>query len=566
MSAATQQPRTEIGIFSFLRDTRTLQIIGQIIFAIILIAIISRITIDVLAALQQRNLTPNFSFLQIRAGFDITESPEWYTSNSNYGDAFLVGVINTLRIVIIGLFAATVIGVFVGIFLLSTNYLVRTISKVYVEILRNTPLLVQLFVWYYIVAFSLPQFQNSLSFPQEGVTLIGLRLFIYIAVIFFALRAVRQHATNSPVRIGVLTAVAATIFMIEAGFWLGSRVESWQNVYARGNLYAVQFLIYFGVSVVLIAASTFVPKLWRSLALGATIGQLIGGLLFYFGIVPNAAFRIELYPIIYMNIRGFAFPELLPTARFAEWMAFVGLGIALALIIYYYFGRLNETTGQQIPNGRYAFLALIILVVVGWFFVGIEPEPTMVPVEQDGTIVSMLLEDATANGLLTREDQLLYSRQPLAFFLPERSNFRFTAGAEISPEYMALLVGLVIYTSAFIAEIVRAGIQAVPHGQLEAARALGLNSAQTLRQVILPQALRVIIPPLGNQYLNLAKNSSLAIAVAFDDMFRITYTIMNQSGQSVTGMFMIMVCYLAMSLTIATITNWANRRFQLVTR
>jgi general L-amino acid transport system permease protein len=131
---------------------------------------------------------------------------------------------------------------------------------------------------------------------------------------------------------------------------------------------------------------------------------------------------------------------------------------------------------------------------------------------------------------------------------------------------MALLLGLTVYTGAFIAEIVRAGIQAVPHGQVEAARAIGLNSAQVLRLVVLPQALRVIIPPLGNQYLNLSKNSSLAIAIAYSDLVLVTTTIMNQSGQSVTGMAMILITYLIISLTIATVMSAVNRRFQLTTR
>src|SRR5690606_9393958 len=118
------------------------------------------------------------------------------------------------------------------------------------------------------------------------------------------------------------------------------------------------------------------------------------------------------------------------------------------------------------------------------------------------------------------------------------------SGTEITPQYVSLLAGLVVYTAAFIAEIVRAGIMAVPRGQIEASRALGLSTPQTLQLVILPQALRVIIPPLGNQYLNLSKNSSLAIAIGFADLVLVTTTIMNQSGQSVTGITMIMLTYL----------------------
>jgi general L-amino acid transport system permease protein len=131
---------------------------------------------------------------------------------------------------------------------------------------------------------------------------------------------------------------------------------------------------------------------------------------------------------------------------------------------------------------------------------------------------------------------------------------------------MALFIGLVIYTSAFIGEIVRAGIQAVPYGQLEASRALGLSGWQMLRLVVLPQALRVILPPLSSQYLNLAKNSTLATAIAYADAYSVGQTIMNTSGQSVPGFIIILITYLTMSLIIATIMNIVNSRFQLVTR
>ena len=151
--------------------------------------------------------------------------------------------------------------------------------------------------------------------------------------------------------------------------------------------------------------------------------------------------------------------------------------------------------------------------------------------------------------------------------LPTQNRFgRFLTGLEITPEYMALLLALVIYTSAFIAEIVRAGIQAVPPGQLEAARAIGLTRAQSLQHIVFPQAMRVIIPPLGNQYLNLAKNSSLGLSIAFADTFSAATTIMNQSGQTITAFLIVMLFYLSLSLLISVVMNAVNRRFELVTR
>ncbi len=431
-------------VLSVLRDNRVISIILQVVFAILVVAFFWRLIADVRIALDSRGLTPNTSFLNIRAGFDITARPEWYSANSTYGQAFVVGIINTLRVVSVGLVMTTILGVVMGILLLSSNWLVRTLSRVYVEVLRNTPLLVQLFVWYNIVMFSFPPFQESLTFPQEGVIVLGSQ-------------------------------------------------------------------------------------------------------------------RIELQPWIYANIRGFAFPLLV---THDVWALFALVGIVAAFIFWNYAGRVNDNTGRRIPRTRLALLIFVGFCLAGALFINLT-KPSEITLE-DGTTLSVA--EAREQNLLSPQQALVADGQPLKIILPQRNNFRFTAGSEISPEYMALLLGLVVYTSAFIAEIVRAGIRAVPHGQTEAARAVGLSGGQTLWLIVLPQALRVIIPPLGNQYLNLAKNSSLALAIAFDDVFKITTTIMNQSGQSVTGMFMVMVTYLIMSLTISLFVNLVNRRFRLVTR
>jgi general L-amino acid transport system permease protein len=324
--------------------------------------------------------------------------------------------------------------------------------------------------------------------------------------------------------------------------------------------------LYLIVSLILLAAAWRAPGHLRWLVLGAAGGQLIGGLLFYFGITPTGGLRLELYPAVYMSIRGFVFPQFLATSRFAEWLAFVAVGIALAGMMWVYFGRITETTGRPIPRAWYGFLAVVGFALVGWLVVGTQPTPSEITVKKDDQPVTLTLADARKDNLLTLQDEQLYSTQPVLFILPQRTGLRIENGVEISPEYMFLLIGLVVYTASFIAEIVRAGIQAVPRGQLEASRALGFGTGQTLRMIILPQALRVIIPPLGNQYLNLAKNSSLAIAIAYADLFAVTNTIMNQSGQSVTGMTMVMFTYLAMSLTIASLMGRVNRRFQIVTR
>jgi general L-amino acid transport system permease protein len=152
---------------------------------------------------------------------------------------------------------------------------------------------------------------------------------------------------------------------------------------------------------------------------------------------------------------------------------------------------------------------------------------------------------------------------PLPGDAPELSGFNFTGGAGLSPEFATLLVGLATYTAAFIAEIVRAGIESVPRGQREAARSLGLDHAGEVRYVVLPQALRLAVPPLTSQYLNLAKNSSLAVAIGYPDFVSIANTTMNQTGQAIEGVALIMAVFLSISLSISAFMNWYNRRVAL---
>jgi len=552
---------------AFLRDVRVLQILGQIIFVIVVVVMIAAVVAAIIASLSAKNLTPNFSFLQQRAGFDISNAPSWYSSDNNYWAAFQVGLQNSLRVIALGLVLTTIVGVLMGIFLLSSNWLVRTIARVYVELLRNTPMLVQLFVWYFIVMLSLPPFTQPLTFPAEGVSLLTFRLLLYVALYFGVRWMAGNLLPSAPKRAALTGALVGLIAVTEIAF----RVTA-PGIYGSGSMGNVAFWGYMVLSGLLLLGAWFAPAALRWTLLGLAGGQWVGGLLFYFGIMPQGGLRMELYPAIFITVRGFVFPEILPTARLAEWLAFVGVGAALAGMQWVYLGRLTETTGRPFPRGGYAVLAVIGFALAGWVFVGMEPTPTTVPVQQEGATVFMTVEEARNQGLFTEADEQLYSTQPILFILPQQKVNRaglttgFLSGTEVPPEFMALLLGLVIYTSSFIAEIVRAGILAVPRGQIEAARALGLTTPQTLRLIILPQALRVIIPPLGNQYLNLSKNSSLATAIAYADAVLVTTTIMNQSGQSVTGITMLMIFYLIISLLISLFTNTFNRRFKLVTR
>ena len=503
--AIKAQSQQENLLPAMFRDGRILQGIAQIIFVVIVVIVLNDLQTRINTALESTNQSPNFEFLQNRAGFAIADSGD-YSSNDRYIDAFEVGFINTLRVVLLGLASTTFIGIMVGIFLLSRNFLLRTISRAYVEVLRNTPILLQIIAWYFIVMLSLPQQQESIAIPHEGVRSLPLMQYALSLVVILII---------------------------------------WQY------------------------GGTLRRPAWRALVREAGIAVVVLVNLLGIALVDSGT-PIEFHPGIYISIKGVAIFELIPSSSFGVWMVFVVVGAVVALALSRYFAFLTESTGQPIPRTRFALAAFIGFALLGWIVAGMGPTPSMIEVYDGGRgeFVELEYEDAFESGLLTIEQELAYTRQPLLFRPPtlDRRGRNIETGIEFSPNYLAVFLGLVIYTSAFIAEIVRAGIQAVPKGQLEASRALGLSQADMLRLIILPQALRVIIPPLGNQFLNLSKNSSLAIAVAYTDIYQVTFTIINQSGQSVTGIVMIMLSYLLISLCISLLMNVINQRYQLVTR
>ncbi|EGP43515.1 putative amino acid ABC transporter permease protein [Achromobacter insuavis AXX-A] len=230
-------------------------------------------------------------------------------------------------------------------------------------------------------------------------------------------------------------------------------------------------------------------------------------------------------PGVFISNRGLKVPGL--EGASLDWvLAGLGLAIVAILLLGHWGRKRQEATGHVFPLGRAAIGLLICLPVIGW----------------------------------------LVSGASLTLDVPELKGFNFTGGLTLTPEFAALLLGLVIYTAAFIAEVVRSGIQAVNNGQWEAAGALGLRRKQVLRLVVLPQALRVIIPPMTSQYLNLLKNSSLAVAIGYPDIVSVVNTTLNQTGQAIEGILIIMGAYLTVSLSISIFMNWYNKRIALVER
>ena len=396
-----QQDSTKI---PFWRDIRFLRVFFQVIFIIGIILLLLFFYTNMLNGLKKQGIKLSWDFLFSEAGFEIAEGIDFDPSNTNL-KAFWVGVVNTLRVSIIGIFCATIVGFLFGIARLSSNWLISKTASVYVEIFRNTPLVLQILFWYPLI-LSLPKVRESINFSDS---------------IFISHRGVYLPSVE-----------------------LGDGFNTWLWYPISGIILAILLVLGF------------------------------------------AAFR---------HFYRFRDIEQLDRPSFVSHLIFSAKWTAAPIIL--------------------------IVTIAGWFL--------------------------TPNA-------------PFELSRPELQGFNFAGGMNLSPEFTAMLIGLTVYTSAFIAEVVRAGIQSVIKGQHEAARSVGLKESQVLRLVVIPQAIPVIVPPLTSQYLNLAKNSSLGIFVAFADLFQIGKIMIGHTGQSVPIFAMIMACYLIMSLTTSAFMNWYNRR------
>ena len=397
MTVQAQVGRRQAAARPFWYDQRARAIIFQVLVLGGLLLFALFIAYNTAENLQRRGIASGFEFLGHTAGFDISFALIPYRATDTYGRVLIVGILNTLFASVVGIFFATVLGFLMGVLRLSKNWLIARLATVYIETLRNIPLLLQIIFWYFAVLAALPNVRQS--------------------TLWFGAFSLNQRGFYMPAPI------------LEPGFW------------------------------------------WVPASLVVAIGA---------------------------------------ACAIARW------------------ARIRrERTGQPFPTLRVA-IAIIVLLPL---------------------IVSLLLGT------------------PWSWEYPELAGFNYKGGTVLVPEFMALVFALTLYTSAFIAEIVRAGILAVSHGQTEAAMALGLKPGQVTRLIILPQALRVIVPPLTSQYLNLTKNSSLAIAIAYPELVAVfAGTTLNQTGQAIETIAITMLVYLTISLSISAFMNWYNRKIALVER
>ena len=393
---ATSLPAGGQSFGSLIYDPKARSIFFQIATIAIMTFIVWTIANNTIENLARSNTASGYDFLGGRAGFDIGQTLIDYSSDSTYGRAILVGLLNTLLVAVTGIITATIIGFIIGIGRLSHNWLIAKLCTVYVEAFRNIPPLLVIFFWYSGVLATLPQPRESLELPFST-------------------------------------------FLNNRGL-------------------------------------TFPKPLWGEGSIVIPIALLIG------------------------------IVAAIGVARWAK--------------------ARQMKTGQVFATGRVAFALIVGLPILAFVAVG----------------------------------------APLTFDYPVASRFNMSGGAVIAPEFVVLYLALSFYTAAFIAEIIRAGIMGVSKGQTEAASALGLQSSTTTRLVVVPQAMRIIIPPLTSQYLNLTKNSSLGVAVGFPELVSTGGTTMNQTGQAIEIVSIWLVVYLSISIITSLFMNWFNAKMALVER
>ena len=368
---------------------RVLRIFGQVLFIAIIVFVAREMYLNATFAIEARGRALTYDYLQNRAGFGIKESILNYSANQPFYRAFLVAATNAMMVAFVGIILATILGLIVGIARLSTNWLVRKIAQVYVEIIRNVPALVQIVFWYTAVILAIPRIQNSVS----------------------------------------------------------------------------------------------------------------------------------IFDIAFVSNRGAAIPAVRGGVDFSVWWVLVAGGIVAAWFVWRRRTRVHEATGE--PSYRWLWS--------GGVLVGL------------GAIGYIVLGDA------------------FFFEVPDLGERRYTGGIQMSPEFAGILLGLTVYTAAFIGEIVRGSILAVSKGQKEAAQALGLRPGQQLRLVVLPQALRTAVPSITNQYLNLWKNTSLAFVIGFPELINVSTTMINQGGHELENFSLVVGTYLGVSLAISAVMNVFNR-------
>lgn len=385
-------PPSSRGLFN---SPQNRAIIFQVLSLVVVVLCLFYFVNNMFDNVAKRGITTGFSFLGETAGFGISQSLIHYDdTSSTFLDVFIVGLLNTMLVGVIGIVFSSIIGLMVGIGRLSSNYLIAKLSLVYIETFRNIPILLQILFWYNVVLAALPSPRQSISY----------------------------------------------------------------------------------------------------------------------------------FDAVFINNRGFIIPD--PIFESGSGFIFVAFVLACISVVFLakWASKRHDLTGEEFPLVKVSLAIVVVAPLLVFFITG----------------------------------------QPISAEYPVLKGFNFKGGITIIPELLALIFALSIYTATYIAEAVRAGIESVPQGQKEAAKSLGLKEYVILRKVVLPQALRVIIPPVINQYLNLVKNSSLATAIGYPEIVTLfSGTTLNQVGQAIEIILMTMAVYLVFSIVISLLLNWINARMEI---
>jgi len=590
----------------FYRNVKTLGVLAQVIFAVVVVLAAVLIYHNVSSALNRSHVPADFSFLGVRAGIPIAETPIPYTPSDSYARAFLIGVLNTLKVALVGVVLASVLGVVVGVMRLSANWLLRQLAKLYVETIRNTPLAVQIVFWYTAILTPLPpRILSAVRWPggvlvsNQGVALpwpyptpafaSWLPYLIAAVVLGVAAYLLRRRQLRRADRPGnpLVPALVVALVVAVAGYLLSGTTPL-----PTGT--TTSFRQESGIATVFVDANGD-GKLdagERKLAFTPVVAHVAKGVL-----TTQTQDLSESRRIDYGRFR---FPPLhrgeydRATVAFADPAKAEGLSIAFVHrpyqgIVY----RDDNGNGRYGPGEELSTVGAVKRGFAAELRLTVEGFRRRLATDRDGQVriprfTTGAARAATSGGGANMSPAQLFAApsqapassdqptletrfetpapRPMIVSRPTIPISTYFGGLTLSSNYLALLLGLVIYTASFIAEIVRGGIQAVPGGQREAAKALGLSDLQTFRLVVFPQALRIILPPMISQYLNLTKNSSLAPLAAYVELFAITTIIASQTGASVPVTIMLIASYIVISLVFALILNAVNARLALVER
>jgi general L-amino acid transport system permease protein len=512
--AVKQQEKTPLW-----RNATFLKWLAQIVVLLGVLALFVILGMQAFENFSKSGISFGFKWLTDPTGVDIREGID--TSPDSGIRALSVGAINTLRVTVSGIFAATILGTLIGIGRLSKNWIVNKVSTVYIESLRNVPLLVQIFFWS-AIAITLP----SLTADDVGT------YWFKASNRGFAFSWVFWDGGFWPWLVFVIGGIVAGSYVSK---WRHRIQEDTGNPSYPGTFRFLTILVFAVVGWFAWPLLDFMSPVWHWIAdVAAGIPPILVPIVIAVGAIVLAALWIRNFFESRRTPAGFG------KMTDDDWFRVIFAGVAgvTIAILAFVIGGMTVTTvaGDTVSIPELALIGLSN--VFDW------------------------LGNSFANNGGT---PLIFERPVIEVRGAGFVNFG-TSGMIMSIPFFAIWTGVTLYTATYIAEIVRGGILAVSKGQTEAAQALGLTRAQYLRLIILPQAFRIILPPMGNQYLNLFKNTSLGIGVAFADIVAVGTTIMNQSGQSLPVVLIWMAFFVTGSLIISAIVNYYNRRMKLVER